>query len=505
MPTDRRLTFTLDVEDHRPGPDVAARYPDQVDDILDRLAELGVRGTFFVVGNLAETDPDLIRRIADAGHEVGLHDWDHTQLDGHDADSLRKSATRGRELLGELTGGDIAGYRAATFSLTADTVWATDVLAEVGFTYSSSVLPAANPLYGYPGAPSHAFCWPSGLLELPAPLADLRATRVPLGGTYLRLVPAGLLERRLLSTDVGFVYCHPYDFDTEEPFWWEPVAGAMAPLLWVGRAGLWRKLTRLLADAAPPLAERVASLGPEVPVFEPAAAGTQLDMVHELPRARCVDRAAYLVELARDRRVIHIGFVDEGYRSMQDRSGAWLHEHLAAGARALVGLDLDVEGVAAARVAGYDAHVVDCRDEAAVAAAGVEPADLVIAGEVIEHLDAPGPFLDGLHHLLAPGGRLVITTPNAAGLFNTVAALMNREVNHPDHVVGFTWRTLTRLLADHDFEVEESATFVPAVKEGGALATGARGVTAIERLAARAGRPFLADGMIVVCRSVRLS
>lgn len=501
------LTFTLDLEDHRLSSADAPRHAPVVHDLLGRLDGLGVRGTFFVVGTLAEAEPALVRTIAEHGHELALHDWDHTQLDRTDPDTLRATATKGRDVLGDLAGTEIRGYRAATFSLTAATTWAADVLAEVGFSYSSSVLAAANPLYGFPEAPRGAFRWPSGLVELPAPLAHLAVTEVPLGGTYLRLLPAGLLRRRLGATDVPFVYCHPYDFDPDEPFWWEPVAGKLAPLLWVGRRRLWSKMETLLADAGPPLAERVPALGPlptfRGPTAEPASDGSQLDMVHRLPAAPCVDRASFLCDLAAGRSVTHVGFVDQGYRAMQDRSGTWLHGHLARTARTLVGLDLDQAGVADARAAGFEAHAVDCRDAAAVAAAGVEPAEVVIAGEVIEHLDAPGPFLDGLHHLVADDGRLVITTPNAAGLFNTVAALANREVNHPDHVVSFTWRTLHRLLADHDLEVVQSATFVPAVKEGGIRGAGARAITGVERLAGRLGRPFLADGLIVVCRSLR--
>lgn len=502
-----RLTFTLDLEDHRPSPDAELRFPDVVAELLDRLDAIDVRGTFFVVGETAETVPDLIRSVAARGHELALHDWDHTQLEHRDAASLASSAAKGRAVLGELSGQEIVGYRAATFSLTPDTVWATEVLADAGFTYSSSVLAAANPLYGFPGAPRGAFRWPSGLIELPAPMIDLGPTSVPLGGTYLRLLPSPLVRRRLGATDVPFLYCHPYDFDPGEPFWWEPVAGRLAPLLWVGRRRMWDKVESLLGDAAPPLAERLDDLR-ALDEFDPATttetAGSQLDMVHRLPPARCVDRSELLVDAARDRSVIHVGFVDEGYRAMQDRTGTWLHGHLDGVARSLVGLDLDEPGVADARAAGFDAHAIDCRDAAAVSAAGVEPAELVIAGEVIEHLDAPGPFLDGLHHLITPGGRLIITTPNAAGLFNTVAALAQREVNHPDHVVSFTWRTLVRLLADHDFVVERSATFVPAVKEGGLAGAGARMITGIERLGGRVGRPFLADGLIVECRSLRI-
>ena len=142
---------------------------------------------------------------------------------------------------------------------------------------------------------------------------------------------------------------------------------------------------------------------------------TQSDMAHRLPPARLVDRAAHLVEAVRGRRAVHVGFVDSGCWDYHDRFDSWLHAHLDRAAAALVGLDLDEAGVARARELGFAAHAVDCSDPDAVARLGLEPAEVVVAGEVIEHLDASGPFLDGLHALVRPGGRLVVTTPNASG------------------------------------------------------------------------------------------
>ena len=163
-------------------------------------------------------------------------------------------------------------------------------------------------------------------------------------------------------------------------------------------------------------------------------------MVHRLPPASLVDRIDVPLPRSRTgRRVVHVGFVDAGCQTLNEQSGAWLHEHLAAHRVGLVGLDLDTVGVDDARRRGYEAYAVDCRDVDAVRALGLPPADLVIAGEVIEHLDDPGSFLDGLHALVAPGGLLVVTTPNASGLVNAAALLGNLEINHPDHVVLYTW------------------------------------------------------------------
>ena len=141
---------------------------------------------------------------------------------------------------------------------------------------------------------------------------------------------------------------------------------------------------------------------------------SQLDMVHRLPSASLVDRFAYLTRprhrTARGARRLRRRRLPDA----NEQADAWLHEHLASSARELVGLDLDEEGVERPR-RGYDAHTVDCRDADAVRALGLAPADLVVAGEVIEHLDDCGPFLDGLHALVGPGGLLAVTTPNGAG------------------------------------------------------------------------------------------
>jgi 2-polyprenyl-3-methyl-5-hydroxy-6-metoxy-1,4-benzoquinol methylase len=235
---------------------------------------------------------------------------------------------------------------------------------------------------------------------------------------------------------------------------------------------------------------------------------TQLEMVHALPHATLVDRVEYLTALCAGKRVMHVGFADAGCHELNEQSGAWLHDHLARTARELIGLDLDEVGVERSRAQGYEAYVVDCRDADAIAALGLAPADIVVAGEVIEHLDDPGSFLEGLHALVAPGGALVITTPNAIGLVNTAALLANVEVNHPDHVVMYTCRTLDALLARHRWAPYEHQVFIQDVKSSGTdtrsrmLTTGARVVLGIEKLLARLGRPYAAGGLIVVARAV---
>jgi SAM-dependent methyltransferase len=235
---------------------------------------------------------------------------------------------------------------------------------------------------------------------------------------------------------------------------------------------------------------------------------TQGTMVHVLPKAPLVDRIDYLVGLAKGRRVIHVGFVDTGCRTMNQSADAWLHAHLNAVTHSLVGIDVDEIGVKDASAAGYESYVADCRDPEALAALGIEPADIVIAGEIIEHLDDPGAFLAGLHALVKPGGELVVTTPNAYGLFNVLASLARREINHPDHVMMFTWRTLTNLAARHGWAPVATRVYVPAVKDlsgpraaAKVLGVAARLAVAFERGLARIGRGYASDGLIIVFRS----
>ena len=233
-------------------------------------------------------------------------------------------------------------------------------------------------------------------------------------------------------------------------------------------------------------------------------------MVHRLPKARLVKRIPHVAGQVAGRSVIHVGFVDAGYQEMQAKAGTWLHAHLAAGATQLIGIDLDADGVARATDDGYEAYVADCRDPGAIDALGIEPAEVVIAGEVIEHLDDPGSFLDGLHRLLAPGGLLILTTPNASGLLNGFAAMAGAEINHPDHVVLFSWRTLSNLMGRHGWEIIDTATFVPAVKAAPGsglrqrvLGLAGRFVLWLERTIGRLWAPFVADGLIVTARSTR--
>ena len=179
---------------------------------------------------------------------------------------------------------------------------------------------------------------------------------------------------------------------------------------------------------------------------------------HTLPRRGPVDRHRALVEAARGKRVVHVGFVDE-LAASKLAQGVWLHSRLAGAAESLVGVDADEDGVAWARSEGFEAHVVDAQSPDAVAGLGLEPADLVVAGEVIEHLDAPGPFLRAMRVLARPDGRLVLTTPNAYRVLNFLAPLSGAELVHPDHTAWHSPRTLRTLLERSGWSVDDVAYY----------------------------------------------
>lgn len=256
-------TFTFDLEQHRS--DGLIRYAKVADLTLDALAELGVSATFFVVGDVAAESPELVRRIADAGHEIACHDLVHEAWHRRTPERLQQDLTRARELLEDIVGGQVLGVRAPFFSLTARTPWAPDVISASGFSYSSSVLPAANPISGFPGAPRRPYRWPTGLLELPVPVFGRGALALPiLGGFYLRFTPMSLVSR-LIDEPGGqalWTYVHAYDLDAEEPRSSVHGSGRLLTLLLsLGRRRMSARLFGMFGGgvAAGTLAARVAS------------------------------------------------------------------------------------------------------------------------------------------------------------------------------------------------------------------------------------------------------
>lgn len=250
------LTFTFDLEDHRPNDALPKRYDAITYQLLEFLEKRKIKATIFTVGSLAEQDPEIVKTAHKAGHEIAHHSYDHTVLTKQSPDEFREHTKRGKDILEDITGEVIKGYRAPVFSLTPDTIWAIDILKELGFEYSSSVLPTSNPLHGFPGLPLEPFQWSNGLIEIPAPIGKIGPKDMPyLGGFYFRYLPFGIIKEKMkkAANDQSlWTYCHPYDFDGKEKNW--KIKGAsdlVSLLLWFNRKNTFKKMEQLLSACEP--------------------------------------------------------------------------------------------------------------------------------------------------------------------------------------------------------------------------------------------------------------
>lgn len=233
-----RNTFTVDVEEYFQVEAFSEiidksswdRYPSralkQTEKVLDLLKAFKVRGTFFVLGWLAEKDPALIRDIHVAGHEIASHGFDHKMISNMTPSEFRKDVRRSKNILEGITKSEIHGYRAPTFSIVEKTSWAYEILLEEGFRYSSSVYPIWHDRYGWPefghdprkmAANGNGEIW-----EIPMAVGSVGPFRIPFGGGgYLRLYP--LFLTRALFRSLGkkgkpaMLYMHPWELDAEQP------------------------------------------------------------------------------------------------------------------------------------------------------------------------------------------------------------------------------------------------------------------------------------------------
>lgn len=245
------------LEDHIDRSDwhrLESRVTGPVHRILDLLAKAGARGTFFVVGWLAQRQPQLVRTIASAGHEVASHGWDHRVIEAQSRDAFRASARRSKAVLEDITGSPVLGFRAPCFSITPGREWALDTLIEEGYRYDSSLFPIRRYGHCYPGARRYAH-WlhrPSGrLLEVPPATLRFLGFNVPAGGgAYFRFLPYEVLrsafrqaERRNQPTTF---YIHPWELDPDQPQL--PVSVLTRIRHYYGLDGTLPRLERLLEE-----------------------------------------------------------------------------------------------------------------------------------------------------------------------------------------------------------------------------------------------------------------
>lgn len=257
--------FTVDVEEYFHPTAVTGHFPMEGWDDLERrspavmdrmirfLEERGVRGTFFVLGWLAEQEPEMVRRCADAGHEIASHGYEHELVGRLGPERFRESVRRSRDVLQGLTGQEVLGYRAPSFSIVPGLEWAFDVLLEEGYRYDASLFPISqHPTYGYPSAPKdpHWIERPTGrLAEFPSTTARLLGKTLPAsGGAYFRILPTTLVHRGLDQArergEPGMFYIHPWELDD-----WVPEVDAPRLQMFrtfFGRKRTWARMDRML-------------------------------------------------------------------------------------------------------------------------------------------------------------------------------------------------------------------------------------------------------------------
>ena len=204
---------------------LADRVERNCDAILAMFAQAEVQATFFTLGWVAKRHPALLRRIAAAGHEIASHGWDHARVFTMDRTSFAQDIDKSRKALEDACGVQVTGYRAPSFSIDSRTPWAYDVLADHGFTYSSSVAPISHDHYGWREAPRFAFKplpW-ADIIEIPVTTAEFAGKRLAAGGGgFFRVLPYAFSRWAIRQVNTrdrrpAVFYFHPWEIDPDQP------------------------------------------------------------------------------------------------------------------------------------------------------------------------------------------------------------------------------------------------------------------------------------------------
>jgi len=229
--------FSVDVEEHfqvyafDPYVDRATwdSHPSRVerntDLILDLLAKHGHTATFFTLGWVAQRNPALVRRIVSGGHEIASHGWWHRKVVFMTPDDFLEDVRASKEVLEQISGQAVIGFRAPSFSITPGYEWAFDMLLEAGYRYDSSLFPIERMNYGYPRTPPipHLIHRPNGdIMEFPLATTRIAGRQIPAaGGGYFRHFPYGVTRRAFREHSAanmpGMFYIHPWEVDPDQP------------------------------------------------------------------------------------------------------------------------------------------------------------------------------------------------------------------------------------------------------------------------------------------------
>lgn len=191
--------------------------------ILSIFRACDVKATFFFLGWIADRFPDVVRQVADEGHEIASHGYWHRLVYEQTPADFEQDIARSLESLSKAYAGPVAGYRAPSFSIRTDSLWALDILKKLGFQYDSSIFPFQRKRYGIAGSPTQPYPVRDGLWEFPMSTVKVLGRTIPVcGGGYFRLYPYWLTRWAISKSNQQLgqpvvIYLHPWEFDPEQP------------------------------------------------------------------------------------------------------------------------------------------------------------------------------------------------------------------------------------------------------------------------------------------------
>src|ERR1035437_5783790 len=225
--------LTIDFEDWYQGLEIPysewGRFESRIEAagerLLQILADSDTHATFFMLGYVAEKHPALVKKVEAAGHEIGTHGFSHTLIYTQSPELFQSELTRAIGYLEDLTGKKVLGHRAPFFSITKDSLWALDILGELGVRYDSSIFPVLNYRYGIAGAPRFPYTIKREkceFIEFPISTLKLPGFTMPIsGGAYFRIYPYQVTKQAIRSVNRGgqpvTFYLHPWEIDPDHP------------------------------------------------------------------------------------------------------------------------------------------------------------------------------------------------------------------------------------------------------------------------------------------------
>lgn len=228
-----RNILTFDFEDWYQGLEIPcaewSNYEDRLERVTNQILEMldtaNTRATFFVLGKIAETNPRIVRRLADAGHEIGTHGYSHSLIFKMTPAQFADELSRSLKLIEDCIGRSVIGHRAAYFSINDDSLWALDIIAEHGLSYDTSIFPIRHYRYDWTTTPRAPYILRNAkneLVEIPISTLSILGRNVPMfGGFYLRFFPRALVRKAVkMLNNQGYpavVYVHPWELDPKQP------------------------------------------------------------------------------------------------------------------------------------------------------------------------------------------------------------------------------------------------------------------------------------------------